>query len=189
MLLNAVLLAVVIYTGAQLRKQWKASKAREKAIPVGVKTLPTPRYQPLEPPPPVIPTSYNDIAQKLLFDRSRDPKVIIEPPPPPPPPPPMPPLPVYHGMMNIGDEGPIAILSLGTASNQAIHPGEKIGQFKLLAVNSEEIDFEWNGATIRKSVGELTGAARGIAPVQQYGDGLRTEAPVAAAPPRPILVG
>ncbi len=75
--------------------------------------------------------------------------------PPPPPPKPMPPLPVYHGMMNIGD-GPAAILSVNATSPQMeIHPGETIGPFKLVDVNTQEIALEWDGKVIRKTVDEI----------------------------------
>ena len=46
----------------------------------------------------------------MLFDRSRNSTVVVEVPPPPPPKP-MPPLPAYHGMMNLGD-GPVAVMSV-----------------------------------------------------------------------------
>ena len=43
--------------------------------------------------------------------------------------------------------------------HEALPPGEKIGQFKLVSVNAEEIALEWNGQQIRKSVDELWTAA------------------------------
>jgi len=179
LLLNAVLLAAVVYAGVQLRNRWKGAKAREAArLNIPVRPLPPPGYQKLEPAPAVLPSAYNDVAQKMLFDRSRNPNVVIETPAPAPPPP-MPSLPVYHGMMNIGDSGPIAILSLGTGAHQAIHPGDPIGKFKLVDVNSEEIAYEWNGQTVRKRLDELSeSATANAAPPAGAG---RTEAP----PPPP----
>jgi hypothetical protein len=67
----------------------------------------------------------------------------------------MPPLPVYHGVMNIGD-GAAAILSVNATSPQMeIHPGEMIGPFKLVDVTTEEIALEWDGKIIRKTVDEI----------------------------------
>jgi hypothetical protein len=185
--LNVALVVVVVLAGVQLRKQWKAAKQREAAkLGIPMKTLPVPKYDPLALQPPLTPAGYVEIAKKMLFDRSRDSSVEVPLPPPPPPPPPMPPLPVYHGLMNFGSDGPIALLSLGGSGNQAIHPGDKIGQFKLLAVNSEVISFEWNGQTVQRNSSELGGPSRGAAPPQEAG---RTEGPAVLAPVAPPLVG
>jgi hypothetical protein len=155
--MNLVLVASVAYAGWQLRQAWLAAKAREAAeLSRRIKPVPPPPFTPLPAAAEVTPTGYANIAQQMLFDRSRNPNVVIEvPQPPPPPPKPMPALPIYHGQMNIGD-GPIAILSVtATTPHQAIHPGEEIGQFKLVDVNTDEIAFEWDGKTVRKKVDEL----------------------------------
>jgi hypothetical protein len=187
-LLNVALAAVVAFAGVQLRKQWKAAKAREAAkLGVTVKTPPPPAYQSLAPQPAVTATGYYGIAQQMLFDRSRHPTVVEDPKPLPPPPPPMPALPVYHGMMNFGSDGPIALLSAGGTSQKGVRPGEQIGQFKLLAVNSEVISFEWNGQRVDRNTGDISPAANGIASAPQVSSG-RTEGPAApaAAPPSPL---
>ena len=103
LILDVVLAAVAVYAGFQFRGQWLAAKAREAAILNRKLTPPPPpQFAPLATAPPVLSAGYAEIAQKLLFDRSRNSTVVVEVPPPPPPKP-MPPLPVYHGMMNIGD--------------------------------------------------------------------------------------
>jgi hypothetical protein len=155
LILDVVLAAVAVYAGFQFRGQWLAVKAREAAI-LNQKPNPSPppQFAPLATAPPVLSAGYAEIAQKLLFDRSRNSTVVVEVPPPPPPKP-MPPLPVYHGMMNIGD-GPAAILSVNASSPQMeIHPGEMIGPFKLVDVTTQEIALEWDGKVIRKTVDEI----------------------------------
>jgi hypothetical protein len=155
LILDVVLTAVAVYGGFQFRSQWLAAKGREAAI-LNQKPapLPPPQFTPLATAPPVLSAGYAEIAQKLLFDRSRNSTVVVEVPPPPPPKP-MPPLPVYHGMMNIGD-GPAAILSVNAGSPQMeIHPGETIGPFKLVDVNTQEIALEWDGKVIHKTVDEI----------------------------------
>ncbi len=186
LVLNVVLGLLVVYAGWQLHSAWRAAQARERAIlHRPVKPLPPPPYTPAPQVTPVVPSGYADIAEKTLFDKSRNPTVVVEvpPPPPPPPPKPMPPLPVYHGMMNIGD-GPTAVLSLGGNSpHQAVHPGEEIGQFKLVDVNTEEIVFEWDGKPIHKKLEELEDHG---AP-QQSAAVARTEAaPAVAAAAAPV---
>ncbi len=159
LILDVVLVAVLGYAGFQFRNMWRAAKAREATeLNKRVTALPTPHFPSLASPPPVMATGYVEIPQKMLFDRSRNSTVVVEPPPPPPPPPPMPPLPVYHGQMNLGDgSGLFAIMSVNnTAPHEAIHLGESIGQFKLLSVNREGIDLEWNGQTVHKNLNEVT---------------------------------
>jgi hypothetical protein len=188
LLLDAVLLAVIAYAGIQLRNERRAALAREAArLNHQVTPAPTPAYNPPLPEPPVLSAGYAAIAQKLLFDKSRNPDVVIEVVPPPPPRP-MPALPVYHGMMTIGHSGPTAFLSLTKDSpHKAIHPGEQIGQFTLVDVNSTEMTLEWEGQQIHKRVEELAAIAS-TAPVEEP-----TAAPAAAAtpaaPPRPTLTG
>lgn len=185
LILDAALVGALLYAGVAFRNTWRAAKAREAAelrhkIPV----VPVPRF-PAEPTPPaVMATNYAQIPQKFLLDPSRNSVVVVEPPPPPPPPPPMPPLPVYHGQLNLGDgSGLFAILSLDNKTpHQAIHRGETIGQFKLLDVNREGIDFEWNGQTVHRSLYEVTDHS---AVAQQEADAAPQRAVAAAAAPPP----
>jgi len=156
-LLNVVLAGLAVYAGLQLHDLWLASKARQAAqVKKPIKVSPAPPISPLQPPPPVMASGYADIAQKMLLNPSRNPNVPLDPPPAPPPPKPMPALPIYHGMMNIGD-GPTAILSMAANTpNLPIHPGEKIGEFKLLSVSRDGIDLEWDGKTVHRSLDEIT---------------------------------
>jgi hypothetical protein len=86
---------------------------------------------------------------------------------------------LYHGQMNIGT-GPMAILSAtANGAHQGLHPGETIGPFKLVDVNSDEITLEWEGKTIRKNVDELLDRS---APQQAVVSTARTEQPAAPAP-------
>ncbi len=185
LVLNIVLVGAIVYAGVQLRHEWQAARAREMAkLHRPLPTTKTPAYSPLPPDAPVMASGYANIADKMLFDKSRNPTVVIEVPPPPPKPP-MPALPVYHGMMNIGSEGPMAILSVNANSaHQAVHPGERIGQFKLVDVNSEEMTLEWEGEVIRKRVDELSNRLTAAA-AQPAADAGRTETvpPPPAAPP------
>jgi hypothetical protein len=180
LILDVVLAAVAVYAGFQFRSQFRAVQAREGAL-TGRKPnpLPPPQFTPLSTAPPVLSAGYSEIAQKLLFDRSRNSTVVVEVAPPPPPKP-VPPLPVYHGMMNIGD-GPAAILSVNASSAQMeIHPGETIGPFKLVDVNTQEIALEWDGKIIRKTVDEILDRA-----TRQVVADANTPGP--AAPPPPVV--
>ena len=72
------------------------AKAREAAeLGRKVPAAPPPPFTALPGAPPVVAGGYADIAQKTLFDRSRNPTVAVELPPAPPPVP-MPPLPAFR---------------------------------------------------------------------------------------------
>jgi hypothetical protein len=189
LMLDAALVLIVIAAGSQFRSQWRANKERERQkLHVPVKPVAVPALPAIPKQPDVVPTSYFKIAEQMLFDRSRNSVVAPPPPPPPPPPKPMPAFPVYHGMMNVGT-GPIAILSINaTSPQQPVHPGDAIGQFTLVDVNSNGITLEWEGQRVYKDAEELSNRA---AP-QSQGPDTRTAAPppaVAAAPPPPPKAG
>ena len=180
LLANLALLALCAAGGVHLRREWTESRAREEAVLLK-------RIQPAAPPPmaplpatePVKAAGYNDIAQKMLFSKDRNSVVVVEPPPLPKPIP-MPALPLFHGMLDLGD-GPMAIMSDGPKGpHRDYQPGDKVGEFKLVAVNNEELVLEWEGQTIRKKVDEILD--RGPAPPLAAG---QPAAAASAAPPPP----
>ncbi|HWB84994.1 MAG TPA: hypothetical protein VG675_12690 [Bryobacteraceae bacterium] len=186
LLLNVLLAAVLVYAGWQFHNQWRAAKAREAAtLSRKVKQAPAPPFTPLAQTPPVLPASYADIAQKDLFDRSRNPTVVVEAPQPPPPKP-MPALPIYRGMMNLG-EGPVAIMSMTpNGVHQAVHPGESIGPFKLVDVNSQQITLDWEGKIVQKNVDDiLESSAPAPAAESRTAPPAAAPAPVAQTPKGP----
>src|SRR5262249_47742245 len=137
------------------------------------------------------PGEYNDVAQKMLFAKDRNPNVVIAPPPPPPPPPPMPALPTYFGQMAIGE--PVVLLAAAPNGEQkSYRAGEDVGKFKLLAFNQETITFEWDGKEVVRKFAELApkessatqpaAAAPASAPPQA--SGTKTSIIEAAAPPQ-----
>jgi hypothetical protein len=188
-LLNLLLAGAAAYGGVQLRKEWHAAKDREKAtLSKQVKPPATPVLQPLPAEQPVLAASYAPVAQKFLFDRERNPNVVIEVKPEPPPPP-MPALPVFRGMMELPSRPPVAFLSVTPeGAQQAVHPGEPIGPFKLVAVNSEEITFEWSGQKVTKRVDEMPRSAA-PPPEAQVASASTTATPVAPPPPTPTGPG
>jgi hypothetical protein len=157
--LNAVLLLVVVFGGVQLRNQHEAAKARQAALrAVRVSPVPAPPFVALPNDPPVLPSGYKDVAMKNLFHPSRNPEIVKELPPPPPPPPPMPELPRFHGQMNLGDGPLVLLVEKPGAPEKDVRPGETIGQFKLVDVNTSEITFAWtfNGELVRRSLASMT---------------------------------
>jgi hypothetical protein len=156
LLLDVVLLLFAAGLVWLLRERYLDARAKEKAV-LAKKVTPKPVLAPPLPGPLRLtpPADYVDVAQRMLFSRDRNPNVPVEAPPKPPPEPPMPALPIYHGQMAIGE--PIAILSLPSqaATQKGYHAGDKIGEFKLIAFDSEKIELEWHGKTIDRKPEEL----------------------------------
>ena len=103
---------------------------------------------------PVVTASYRDIAAKLLFSRDRNPMVVIELPKPPPEPP-MPPLPIAYGVMLWGNPQIVILSEKEGAQQKSYHPGDEVGQFKLVSVDNKEIVLEWHGRKIGRPLSEL----------------------------------
>ena len=79
LLLNIVLAAAICGAGWQLRRDWLAARAREQAnARQAVKPLPPPPVAITKPAQPVAATAYNEIAQKMLFSKDRNPDVVVE---------------------------------------------------------------------------------------------------------------
>jgi hypothetical protein len=174
---NLALLGLSVAIAVHLRREWIEARAREQAIlQQRIKPVPPPPVTPLPAPQPVIAAGYIDIAQKDLFSKDRNPTVVIETTAPPPKPP-MPKLPLFHGLVDLGD-GPMAIMSEGPKGpHRDYQPGEKVGAFKLVAVNNEQIVLEWEGQTITKSVDEMLD--RTVAPATPAGPAVADKAPPA----------
>jgi hypothetical protein len=181
LLANLALLALVTAGAVHLRREWTEARAREQAVlEKRIQPAPPPRTVAPATTEPVKAAGYNDIAQKMLFSKDRNPVVVVEPPPAPKVIP-MPALPLFHGVVNLGD-GPMAIMSVGPKGpHRDYQPGDKVGEFKLVAVNNEELVLEWEGKTITKKVDEILDRSTAAAPAPGP-----VAAAAAAAPPRPV---
>ena len=178
---NVALLAMTAAAGVHLRRQWIEARAREQAVlRRHIQPAPPPRVPQLPAAEPVKAAGYLDIAAKMLFSKDRNPTVVVEPPPPPKQKP-MPPLPVFHGLVDIGD-GPTAIMSEKPgAQHRDYRPGELIGEFKLVELDRDEIVLEWDGNTITRKVDEMLD--RTVSPPPSAG---KAAATTAAAPAKPV---
>lgn len=182
--LDLLLLALIVGAVVHLRREWLDDRARERTVlRKRIKPAPAPPMSPMPQAGAVKAATYGEIAEKMLFSKDRNPTVVIEAPAPPPPKP-MPPLPVFHGLLNLGD-GPTAILSEKPgAEHRDFRPGDQVGDFKLVAVNNEEIVLEWDGQTINKKIEELADHSA-PPPPQQAHLAAKTAGPPPAAKPAP----
>jgi len=178
-------MVTICAAGWQLRLSWLAAQERKLAMSrQTVKPLPAPTVTTSKPAGPVSAAAYSEIAQKMLWSHDRNSQVIMDPPKPAAPPKPLPALPAVHGVMDIGD-GPIVVMSdKPGARHRGVRPGEKIGEFKLISANNEELVLGWEDRTVKKKLGELIDRGGDSAPGQaQAGAQAAPAAAVAAAPP------
>lgn len=149
---NCVLLALLVAAVWHLRVRWLEARRREAALfSRQVKPAPAPPVVPVPAGQPLAAAAYAEIAEKMLFARDRNPTVVIESAPPPV----MPPLPVAHGVLALGEVRTAILSEKPGAPHRGYRPGEMVGAFKLVAVNPQELVFEWNGETIVRKLEEL----------------------------------
>jgi hypothetical protein len=185
-LLNLVLLALVALSAQALKERWREARERERKMKAErMAPLPPLQIAPMPKPAAVPAANYNEVVQKMLFARDRNPNVIVEVKPPPPPKV-MPALPFQYGYVDFGN-APSVILAEKVGSPQKRYtPGEKVGDFKLVAVNRTHIMFEWDGQQVLKKMEDLvdkSGAANALATAESS----RPTAPVQPAAPAPVV--
>ena len=184
-LLNILLVAAIALAGWQLRKEAREFHARERATLNKRPPVPdAPAPPPAAPPPTVTGAAYLTIAKDMLFSKDRNSQVIVDPPKPPDPPKPLPPLPVVHGVMDIGD-GPIVMMSEKSGGrHRGVHVGEKIGEFKLVSVNKDNLVLGFEDRTVKKTLQELIDRGGADAGTAVAGQNVPAGgAPIAPAPP------
>src|SRR5260221_11330348 len=80
-------------------------------------------------------------------------------------------------------DGPIVMMSEKSGARQrGIRPGEKIGEFKLDAVNGEQLVFSWKDRRVTKKLDELIDRGGDSTPVVN-GSGPAAASSAPAAPP------
>ena len=181
LLLNFVLLGALVLLLAQLRQKYLQAKQRETAmLSLSVPAARVAGVPALTKGGPVDATAYQDTIAKNLFSKDRNPAPIPDPPAPPPPPPVQPAFPVVRGVMLWSGAPPTAVMSLkGSQEQHGYHPGDTIGDWKLLSVDNKYLTLEWKGQQFIKRIDELvdrTPIVMAEAPPPQA-------APAAAAPP------
>lgn len=139
-----------------LRGEWIDSHARDLALlNSALPAARVPGLAPLDKVDAVSAADFADVATKNLFSQDRNPNVIVDPPPPPPVKP-QPPFPVAHGVMLWDGVPPTIVLSEKAGGPQkGYHPGDTIGPWTVVSVDSSYADFEWDGKEFKKRIDEL----------------------------------
>lgn len=145
-----------------------------------VKVAPVPAAPP--------PSSYVEVATRMLFAQDRNPNVVEEKKPEPEPKK-MPPTPILYGVINFGD-GPIAMLSEDAAGKQGSYKaGDTIGEFKLLKISKEKITFLWDGQEIERTAEQLKSQEKPAPRKNGAETAKKAPAQPSAPPPPPAKAG
>jgi hypothetical protein len=151
-----VLLAGITAAGAyRLRQDWLHDHQHSSTVlEAHVKPVPPPALKPVPAPPPFAAPTYADVAQKDLFSKDRNPNIVL-------PPvvvkakPKWPNFPILYGVMGLPG-GMIAMLAEApNARSRGVQVGEKIGELKMVGLNSQKITFEFEGETQEKNILDL----------------------------------
>ena len=173
-------MALICATGWRLWQNREMALERERMV-LGkvVKPLPPPPLSELAPVPRLTPATYAEIADKMLFSRDRNAIVTVVAPPEKI----MPPLPLLHGVVDVGD-GPVAILVMRAGGqDKGFRPGEKVGDFKLVSVSANALVFDWEGKRVEKTLEEIMDRSALQQPAAAAETTPRPVAPAAAPPP------
>ena len=155
-LLDLALAALVSFLAWQMRREWVEAHARAQAfLSAQVRQVPAQPLAALPKVPPLAAMAYAQVAQMNLFSKDRNPQVILDPVEPPKPKP-IPAFPVARGVLLWDGTPPVVVLSLRPGSRQkGYHPGEQIGDWKIVSVDNQYVVFEWDGKQFKKRIDEL----------------------------------
>jgi hypothetical protein len=178
-ILDLAFLVVAGLLGWQVRREWIESHAREQVLlHGGLPPAKVPGLSPLDKVDPLHAATYAEVALKNLFSQDRNPNPIIDPPPPAPEKP-TPPFPVAHGVMLWDGAPPTIVLSeKSNGPQKGYHPGESIGLWKLVSLDSSFVDLEWDGKEFKKRIDELIDRT----PIVEASQPAASKAAPAAAP-------
>jgi hypothetical protein len=187
-IVNLAMGVSVCAIGWQIRAQWFAAQAfRDAHLNVPLELIAAPPVTSSAPPDAVVAAKYADITRSDLFSKDRSGVAIVAPPVVEIPTP-MPPLPVLSGVMCL-PSGTRAIMAERVgAPSITVRAGEMLGEFKIVALDFQNITFAWRDHQVTRNIDDLIDRSGGQrlssggrqAPPQQIGG--------AAAPTPPLQI-
>jgi hypothetical protein len=153
--LNLLLVLALGGIGWQARVRLHEARVKRRTnLGLKVTPLPPPPLTPAPKPDSAPATKYAEVATKDLFSKDRNPNVVVDPPKVEAPKP-MPPLPVVYGVLGL-PSGTKAIMSEKPGvSGRSVHAGDTIGDFRIAALDPQNVVFDWDGKQISRKIEEL----------------------------------
>ena len=181
--LNVGLVAALGLIAWQGRVRWVEAQAERRAsLNLPIRHIVAPRPVPETKPDGVQAAKYADVATKNLFSKDRNPTVVVEAPKVEVPKP-MPPLPVVYGVMTLPSGTAAIMAEKSGASSKTVRAGDAIGDFKILAMDSTKVTFEWDSKPLERNFADLVDHSGATAAAA--GSGPATPPPASAAPAAP----
>jgi hypothetical protein len=177
LLLAAALGAVIWQTRARVQE---ADQVRKAHVGVPIRPVAPPPIAPAQKPEPPSAIKYEEVAKKNLFSSDRNDDIVVEAPKVAPPKP-MPPLPVAFGVITVGGGTTASMAVKAGEPSKFVHVGESVGEFKILALDSENVTFEWDGKPLSRKIEDLMD--RSNQQVASAAHGAAAVGPAAAPPP------
>jgi hypothetical protein len=179
--LNAGLAAGLVLIVWQGRVRWVAAQAERRAVVnAPIKKVTPPPATPVQKPDAVQAAKYADVAAKNPFSKDRNPTVILDVPKVEPPKV-MPPLPVVFGVLSLPSGAKAIMSERAGAPSRSVHTGDSVGEFKVVALDSRKVTFEWDGKQLEKNLDDLVDRSGGTVAGSSQGASSGPAAP--AAPP------
>ena len=153
--LNVLLAAGIVAAIWQVNVRWnRASAERHANLNVQPKPVTVTPVAPLPKPESPAPAQYAQVAEKNLFSSDRNPTVVVEQAKVEPPKP-MPSLPVVYGVMGLPSGARAIMAEKSGQQSRSIRAGDTIGEFKVLALDTQNVKFEWEGKEVAKRIEDL----------------------------------
>ena len=181
--LNLLLAAGVFTVAWQARIRGQQARAERQAnLNVRIPAVKPPVVTPVPKPDAPAAVKYADVATKNLFTADRNPTVVIEPPKIEAPKP-MPALPVVYGTMGL-PSGTKAIMAPKPGDpSKSVRAGDTVGDFKIVALNTEKVTFEWDGKQVEKRIEDLIDRSNTPVAAANRGPAAPAAAPASAGTP------
>jgi hypothetical protein len=159
--------------------------ARQARFGKPVKPVTPPPVTPAPKPPAPAAIQYEDVAKKNLFSPDRNADIIVDPPKVEAPKP-MPPLPFVYGVMTLPSGAKISMAAKAGDPTRMLHVGDTIGEFKITALDAQNVTFDWNGKPVPKKIEDLIDRSHqqavAGAPIQVQGPAGPPPPPAASQP-------
>lgn len=153
--LNVCLIAAIATIAWQARVRWDAVQTqRQSHLRAVMKPAAPPPSKPVPKQDPATAAKYVDVATQDLFSKDRNPNVVVETPKVEPPKP-MPPLPVVFGVMGLPSGTKAIMAEKSGAASRTVHTGDMIGAFKIVALDTQNVTFDWDGKDISRKIEDL----------------------------------
>jgi len=184
--LNVALFAILALLVVQVRREWMSAQSRQHAfLSQRIKPAAATPLVPYVKPAPLMASNYVGVAQLNLFSQDRNSNVILDPPAPVKVKP-VPPFPVARGVMLWEGMDPTVVLN-DKGTQKGFHPGDTIGEWKIVSIDNQFIVFEWEGKEFKKRLDELLDKTTLTAEGPSTGGGPPSAAATNLTPPPPAV--